>query len=349
MAMDDKFGKFTVRSEPRDRDIGEKHLIKLYRNRAELKKEFKRLRDERYTLEQQLEKKDQELGKSRGELVSFEALLAEPATAFNTVVFFQLRGIWEDCSGRVKKLVLEMTQMRETRERQLYVAEFSKAQGNRAGKFKVKESALEAEQEEFTQVIEKLQKHCDELKGFWNFFNRRDFRVQIHENETQRQELIKKSSQLAQKRQEIEAEQPPEFSGLSLQGKRAINLVGLAITHHLYEHYSSGGVYKLVRAATVGKAHNARYGDQAACEKIMKRINELRLALDNQKSFNQILRERTERIKSIVSYRKDEDCVPLAKSLAKLPSSAGQKDVNLLENVNLIGDQVWDVHIAMLS
>jgi len=88
MAMDDKFGKFTVRSEPRDRDIGEKHLIKLYRNRAELKKEFKRLRDERYTLEQQLEKKDQALEISRGELVSFEALLAEPATAFNTVVFF---------------------------------------------------------------------------------------------------------------------------------------------------------------------------------------------------------------------------------------------------------------------
>lgn len=103
MARDDKFEKFTIRSEPKNRETGEKQLIKLYRNRAELKKEFKRLRDERHILEDQLEKKERELQKSRGELAAFEALLAEPTTAFNTLVFFQLRGIWENCSGRVKK------------------------------------------------------------------------------------------------------------------------------------------------------------------------------------------------------------------------------------------------------
>ncbi|MCH8930915.1 MAG: hypothetical protein IIA98_08390 [Proteobacteria bacterium] len=349
MARDDKFGAFTIRNEPRNREIGEKQLIKLYRNRAELKKEFKRLRDERYTLEQQLEKKDNELQKSRGKLTAFEALLAEPTTAFKTLVFFQLRGIWEDCSGRVKKLVLEMTQMRETRERQLHVADFSKVQGVRAGKFKVKESALQAEQEEFSEIIEKLRKNCDELKGFWNFFKRRDFRAQISENETQRQELKQKSSRLAQKRQDIEAEQPPEFGGLSVQGRRAINLVGLASAHHLYEHYASGGLYKLVKAATVGRPRNARYGDKAACEKIMKRVNELKVGLGKQKNFNQVLREETERIKSVVSYRKDADCIPLAKSLTKLPSRKAQGDGKLLESVNLLADQVWDVHDAMLN
>ncbi len=349
MARDDKFGAFTIRNESRNQEIGEKQLIKLYRNRAELKKEFKRLRDERYTLEQRLDKKDNELQKSRGELAAFEALLAEPTTAFNTLVFFQLRGIWEDSSGRVKKLVLEMTQMRETRERQLHVADFSKAQGVRAGKFEVKESALQAEQEEFSEIIEKLQKNCNELKGFWNFFKRRDFRVQITENETQRQELKHKSGQLAQKRQEIEAEQPPEFGGLSVQGKRAINLVGLASAHHLYEHYASGGLYKLVKSATVGKPRNARYGDKAACEKIMLRVNELKVALAKQKNFNQVLRERTERIKSIVSYRKDSDCVPLANSLAKVPSRDAKADGELPESVNLLSDQVWDVHDALLN
>lgn len=349
MARDDKFGAFTIRNDPRNREIGEKQLIKLYRNRAELKKEFKRLRDERYTLEEQLEKKDNELQKSRGKLTAFEALLAEPTTAFNTLVFFQLRGISEDCSGRVKKLVLEMTQMRETRERQLHVADFSKVQGVRAGKFKVKESALQAEQEEFSEIIEKLRKNCDELKGFWNFFKRRDFRAQISENETQRQELKQKSSRLAQKRRDIEAEQPPEFGGLSVQGKRAINLVGLACAHHLYEHYASGGLYKLVKAATVGKPRNARYGDKASCEKIMKRVNELKIALDKQKNFNQVLRERTERIKSIVSYRKDTDCIPLAASLAKVPSRDAKADGKLPESVNLLADQVWDVHDALLN
>lgn len=349
MARDDKFGAFTIRNESSSQEIGEKQLIKLYRNRAELKKEFKRLRDERYNMEQLLEKKDRDLEKSRGELTAFEALLAEPTTAFNTMVFFQLRGIWEDCSGRVKKLVLEMTQMRETRERQLHVAEFSKAQGARAEKFKLKESALQTEQDEFGEIIEKLQKNCDELRGFWNFFKRREFRVQISENETQREELKHKSGQLAQERQDIEAEQPPEFGGLSVQGRRAINLVGLASAHHLYEHYASGGLYKLVKAATVGRPRDARYGDKAACEKIMKRVNELKVGLDKQKNFNQVLREETERIKSVVSYRKDADCIPLAKSLTKLPSRKAQGDGKLLESVNLLADQVWGVHDAMLN
>jgi len=349
MARDDKFGKFAVRGERQNQEIGEKHLIKLYRNRAELKKEFKRLRDERYKLEERLEKKDRELEISQGELASFEALLAEPTTAFNTLVFFQLRAIWEDCSGRVKKLVLEMTQMRETRERQLYVAEFSKAQGLRAGKIQVKEKDLQAEQEEYSQIIEKLQKNCDELKGFWNFFKRQDFRAQISQNKKERQELEHTSSELAQNRQEIEAEQPPEFSGLSVQGKRAINLVGLASANLLYEHYSTDGLYKLIRAATVGKPANARYGDKKACEKIMDKINESRVKLHKQKNFNKALRERTEKIKSIVSYRKDEDCIPLAKSLAKMPSAGGQLEGDHLESVNLLADQVWDVHNAMLN
>ncbi len=349
MAIDDRLGKFTIRGERQDEEIGETHLIRLYRNRSELKKEFKRLRDERFNLEEQLGKKERELQKSNGELASFEALLAEPTTAFNTIVFFQLRGIWEDCSGRVKKLVLEMTRMRETRERQLHGAEFDKAQRARAKKFEVKENALQAEQDEFGEIIEKLQQHCKELKGFWNFFKRRYFRLQISDNELQRQELKDKSSKLAQKRKEILAEKPPEFVALSVQGKRAINMVGLASAHHLYQHYAAGGLYKLVRAANVGKPRSARYGDKAACEKIMKKINELKVTLDEQKNFNEVLRERTEIIKGVVSYRKDADCIPLAKSLATLPSGGTKADGNLMEDVNLLADQVLDVHNALLN
>ena len=349
MAKDDRFGKFTIRSDSKNQDIGEEQLIKLYRNRAELKIEFKRLRDERHKLEEELTKKEGELQKSRSELASFETLLADPTTAFNTLVFFQLRGIWGNCGGRVGKLVKDMTQVRETRERQLHVAEFSKAQGARVAKFKIKEEQLLVEQEEFDQIIAKLQGNCDELKGFWNYFKRREFQSEISKGKTQRQEPKEKLALLAKKRHEIEAEQPPEFGGLSTQGKRAINLVALAATHYLYEHYAASGMYKLVRAATLSKPQKVSYGDKAACEKIMLKINELRMSLNSQTNFNERLRKRTERIKGVADYRKKEDCIPLAKSLAKIPAGTNKANGNLVESINLIGDQVWNVHNVLLT
>ncbi|MCZ6560250.1 MAG: hypothetical protein O6931_05125 [Gammaproteobacteria bacterium] len=349
MAKDDRFGKFTIRGDSRNQDIGEEQLIKLYRNRAELKIEFKRLRNERHKLEEELAKKDGELKKSRSELASFEKLLAEPTTAFNTLVFFQLRGIWDECGGRVKKLVADMTQVRETRERQLHVAEFSKAQGVRAAKFKTKEEELLIEQEEFDQIIAKLQSNSDELKGFWNYFKRREFQSEIRKVKAQRLEPKEKMAQLAKKRHEIEAEQPPEFGDLSTQGKRAINLVALAATHYLYEHYAASGIYKLVRATTLSKPQKVSYGDKAACEKIMLKINELRMSLNSQANFNERLRKRTERIKSVAGYRKNEDCIPLAKTLAKIPAGTDKAKGNLLETINLIGDQVWNVHNVLLT
>jgi predicted nucleic acid-binding Zn-ribbon protein len=349
MAMDDRFAKFAIGNDRKKQGLGEQRLIKLYRNRSDLKKEFKRLDDQRYKLENDLDKKDAELKRADGQLAAFEVLLADPKTAFSTMVFYQLRGIWGDCNDRVKKLVLEMLQMRETRERQLHVAEFSKAQGARIAKLKLKEKGLRAQRDELSEIIEKLQSSRSELKGFWNYFKRHEFKKPIDEAEEQRADFQDELSTLDLEMKQIQAEQPPEFKGISIKGRRTINLVGIALAQHLYEHYSAASLYEQIRSAMTGRPQNASYGSRTACERIMQRISDLRASLDKQKGIGEVLRKRTDIIKGVVSYRADKDTIPLAKSLAELPGGGSAHEARLLDEVNLLADQVWNVQETLLT
>jgi len=81
----------------------------------------------------------------------------------------------------------------------------------------------------------------------------------------------------------------------------------------------------------------------------MNRINDVNLSLQQQADFNERLKTRVQSIKDVASYRKKEDCIPLAKSLAKIPSGSSKSDGNLLGSINLIGDQVWNIQDVLLS
>ena len=76
-------------------------LVDLFRNRAELKKEFITLRQERADLTERLEEQVRIGKRAEAELFALEDLLGNPVASLNALVFYHLRGLWKICHAQL--------------------------------------------------------------------------------------------------------------------------------------------------------------------------------------------------------------------------------------------------------
>jgi hypothetical protein len=69
-------------------------LLKLYWNRADVKRELKALRRERFELLDKLKEQEGTILRAQEQLEGLERLLTNPLAAANAMVYFQLRHLW---------------------------------------------------------------------------------------------------------------------------------------------------------------------------------------------------------------------------------------------------------------
>ena len=104
-------------------------LLKLYWNRADVKREVKALRRERFELLDKLKEQEGAIQRAQEQLEGLERLLTNPLAAANAMVYFQLRHLWRVGAQRLEQFGRELQAQREKRERaQLQDAEMAKRQ-----------------------------------------------------------------------------------------------------------------------------------------------------------------------------------------------------------------------------
>ena len=116
---------------PRSKKREDERLLTLYWNRAELKKEFRKLRDQNYALIRKLESKDESRQLLQQRIESLETLLANPEAGFNAIVFFQLRFVWRTCRAELEKFSAQLLSQQLQRARRAQLMRFNQ---ERAGK-----------------------------------------------------------------------------------------------------------------------------------------------------------------------------------------------------------------------
>src|SRR5512145_3435147 len=127
-------------------------LLKLYWNRADVKRELKALRRERFELLDKLKEQEGEIQRAQEQLEGLERLLTNPLAAANAMVYFQLRHLWRVGAQRLEQFGRELQTQREKRERaQLQEAETAKRQRR-----------LEAVREKIVGLTEKRQGAAEE-------------------------------------------------------------------------------------------------------------------------------------------------------------------------------------------
>jgi hypothetical protein len=318
----------------------DERLLKLFWNRAELKKELQGLDDELYLLKDRLKQQEGTTTRLQEQLDQLEALLGHPERGYEALAHFAFRALWRACRTQLEQFSSELRRQQQDRERKRQLAEF---QQDREERMRLADERLRQAEEVAAaerRRLEEAEASLARLTGFWNYFRRRELG---YETEAQRMRCAAADRQLTDMREAhrtIEKEPWPEFPGLSVESRRAINVATIAYAQLLYARLAELGLAQPARLAMNRSVHDARYGSRDQC---MARIGEIQAALTLVRSQDGVaagIRARADLIRAGASWHSTADVIPAPESL---PAAAAHGAID----ANVLIDDYWDLHRAL--
>jgi len=332
----------------------EDRLLNLFWNRAELKKEFSNLRHDRDHLLERLRDQEKKTEKVRKDFRRLETLLADPEAGYKAIVFFQLRSLWSKCHRQLEKFSGQLKKQQQDRERKRQIMVFNQERQKRLHEVSGRIVSVKAETDDMKNAIAGLERQRDSLRGFWNYFKRREMQVTVDEHKTKLAAIRARLEELFDRRIKVESEPWPEYPGLGISGKRAINVAMIALSQHLYVQLSDGSVASLARTAKHKKVEDVSYGSSSDCEYMMKKIEHLALALMSDRNYADELRARTDMLSKQAEYNSDTDTIPAAPTLSKLSPTLpgfdpGRTVSSTPVEVNVLTEDYWEIQKVLMK
>jgi hypothetical protein len=137
----------------------------------------------------------------------------------------------------------------------------------------------------------------------------------------------------------LDAEQP-DFTGLSVESRRAINLAAVAYGQALRERLLRTGLYEATYQAS-GRREPVpgEYGERDRCVKLMEEIQAARTLLEEKRELLADVRTRVDGFRKIARYRDEADVVPDAASLAPDDSETSSL---------VLSEDCWEIYRVLL-
>lgn len=339
--LPDKWSQLKLPSIGKTDAAEQERLLKLFWNRAELKKELQDLDDQLYGLRNKLKQQENANARLQQQIEQLEILLGDPERAFSAIVHFGLKALWRACRERLDRFASDLKRDRQEAQRKQQLAEF---QADRAERLKVADERLrqaqevaDAESERLKQRVERMAK----LKGFWNYFRRRDLAAEIA---AQRDRCVVAERQLADMREAhrtIEKEPWPEFAGLTIDGRRGVNLAVIAYAQILYARLAPTGLAMDARLANNRSVESAKHGNLEACLARIREISQALAQVNSQDGLAAQIKARVEKTAKGATWRNATETVPQPASLP--PAATGG-----VPDANVLVDDYWDVYKVLL-
>jgi hypothetical protein len=336
MNLTEKWPALRLPIVAREPPVDDERLLKLFRNRAELKKELQGLDDELHNLRNRIKQQEGANSRLQEQIEQLEVALGTAERGPGLLVHFGLRNLWRECRAQLDNFAGDLRRQRQDHERKRQLAEFQNDQKER---LKLAEERLlesKAVVESERARLADGQRRLQSLNAFWHYFRRRE---QTFELEAQRARLADAERQLADMKQAqrtIEKEPWPEFGGLSVQGRRAINLAVIAYAQLLVSRLAGIGLASEARLATHRRVQDVRPAARAECFAELDKIARGTTMVKDQAGIAPEIRAITERLKGAVTWRSQDDVVPTPSSLPSLAADG--------QGGNVLIDDYWDLH-----
>lgn len=339
MKLIKQLGFLRLGGEPKQKlEVDDDRVLHLFKNRAELKKAHSELQDEVQRLKDRVKQQEGVTARVQEMLQGLEARLSEPETGYAALVFYQLRELWNLGRTLLTQFVAELASQLEERERRAFFAEHNRKQFTiRQGvEANLREAELQAAAAR--DAVAELEQQLTRLQRFWHYFKRRAVRQRLQAATLQSMLRIQDLEAARAARDALDAETPPEFGGLSIDARRAINMAAIAYGQVLYERLTRTPLMEMARDAA-GRREPPRedYGDRARCEATMVEIVRGRGLLQQKNSVTAEVKQRAERLRELAKYRNGDDTVPTADSL----SSA-------VDGTKVLADDLWEIFRVLL-
>jgi hypothetical protein len=327
------------------KDEGDERLLQLFWKRAELKKEFSRLREQRYRLEEMLKQQQAATLSSENRMLALEKLFANPEAGLNAIVYFQLRNLWHSNASELKRFSSELYKQREQRERQSLLMSFNRERNSRLAELAGQMEAVDAEINGLKKSLKSLHGELAAAAGIFGFFKRRPLRARIEEVRTALMPLTAKYEELNSLQSAVASQRPTEFEGLSIQGKRIANLGVISLAQCMHRYFERKGYAEKARDATIQPIEEIRYGTGEQCRRLMEDIPKAIAGMKSDPEFSDSLRSGAKALHSVASYLAEEDTIPRAESLDEASRNAKPGEG---ASCNVLVQNFWDIHSALI-
>jgi hypothetical protein len=319
-------------------EVDDDRVLHLFRNRAELKKAHGELQDEVQRLKDRVKQQEGATARVQEMLQGLESRLGAPESGYPALVFYQLRELWNLGRTQLTQFVAELATQLEERERRAFFAEFNRKQFARRQGVEANLREAELQAAAGRNAVAQLEQQLQHLQRFWHYFKRRTVGQRLQAANLQSLLRVQDLDAARAVRDALDAEPAPEFGGLSIDARRAINMAAIAYGQVLYERLARTRLMEMARDAA-GRREPPRedYGDRARCEATMVEIVRGRGLLQQKNSVTAEVKQRSERLRDLAKYRNSEDTVPTADSL----SSA-------VDGTKVLADDLWEIFRVLL-
>ena len=327
-------------------------LLKLYWNRAGVKRELKALRRERFELLDKLKEQEGAIVRAQEQLEGLERLLTNPLAAANAMVYFQLRHLWRTGAQRLEQFGKELQLQREKRERALlHEAETAKRK-RRLEAIDEKVGGLGDKHKAVVDELARLEQRLASMNKLIRLFRGPRLKGKIAGLMNGRKMLEEKLDEFKGLAEKIQGEPLPEPEEMSLESRRLINNAVVALAQHMVVHFAEHDLAMLAKTATERAVGDMKFGDRRDCDQMVERAREKIEELKQQRTLADQVKKRADQLLTEVKYRNETDSVPTIESLQLISRTGGAQandgdpvrrasDAPL--RINVLGDDYWDV------
>ena len=319
------------RREEQRRAAEEERLLKLYWNRAELKRSLGDLEEEVRQLRDLLKQQQALVQRAGDDAEALEQLLANPELGFGAMVHFALRGLWRAGRVQLQQLAVELRRQQEEQERRIQQAGLQSA---RRARLQEADGKIAAAQEQVVReraVVAAAERELISLSGPWHYFQRQEQREAVAEARIREQGAVAALESLRAARATLLKSPLADFPGLSVDSRRMVNLHLLALAQVLLARLMPEGIAPQMKLAWQRDLGSLRYGGRVECLARLAQVNGAATLLRTTALVAPQMREQVERLAQAAVYRTGLDTLPASVTLesdaAKLPGTdftAGQ-------------------------
>jgi hypothetical protein len=328
-------------------------VLELFRNRAELKKAYGELQDESFRLKDLIKQQEGATQRVQEMLSTLEGRLGATASAYPALVFYQLRKLWQSGRELITRFVADLVRQQDERERRAHLAQHNRQQFARRQAAQGQVQAAQGLHAEANAQVAALENERASLQRFWHYFKRRALEQRINAAQAALESAANGLGQAQLELEQIERENPPEFPGLSLSARRAINLAAIAYAEVLCLRLTEmkTPLVGLARDATGRRECGDDYGTPKECVLLMGQIARAHMLIGETGTMGQEIRACSERLKRVARYRNAQDSTPQTDSLAFAEGDileAGPLGTIAGQIPNVLAEDTWDLFRILL-
>jgi hypothetical protein len=326
-------------------------VLALFRNRAELKKAHGELQEEIYRLKDRIKQQEGATARVQEMLNALEMRLGISESAYPALVFYQLRRLWQSGREIIEQFVADLVRQQEERERRQHLAEHNRKQFSKREAADKRLRGEETSAAEAIAHVTELQTERGRLTRFWHYFKRRALDQRIAQAQSVAAAANSTLTEARAVTEAIEKEPLPEFPGLTVEARRAINMAAIAYAEVLCLRLSKTQLVKLAREANSRREATDEYGTREECEALMAQIERARGLLQSRANIALEVKTRSDRLKQVVRYRTPADTSPAADSLAFPEGDAPDTEAGSVAAArlpNVLAEDTWDLFRILL-